>query len=149
MVVRLPVETLTGGRRSSEMSTFYGCCGSARGGRTDQGVTHVAMEATGIDSMPVYHVLLAHGEFEQALVCNAGQVKNVPQAARRLLIPNDRVILRRGMCGGGFASAGVAVVVVVVSVMSVPLWFRGDPAAARSFCLLALEIAGRAGRVSV
>jgi hypothetical protein len=36
-----------------------------------------------------------------------------------------------------FASAGVA---MVVSVMSVPLWFRGDVVAARSFCLLALEI---------
>jgi len=27
---------------------------------TDHGVTHVAMEATGIYSMPVYHALLAH-----------------------------------------------------------------------------------------
>jgi transposase len=36
------------------------------------------MEATGIYSMPVYHALLEHGEFEQVLVCNAGHVKNVP-----------------------------------------------------------------------
>ena len=43
-----------------------------------QGVTHVAMEATGIYSMPVYHALLEHGDFEQVLVCNAGHVKNVP-----------------------------------------------------------------------
>jgi transposase len=44
---------------------------------TGHDVTHVAMEATGIDSMPVYHALLAHGAFE-VLVCNAGHVKNVP-----------------------------------------------------------------------
>ena len=41
-------------------------------------VTHVAMEATGIYSMPVYHALIEHGNFEQVLVCNAGHVKNVP-----------------------------------------------------------------------
>jgi transposase len=38
----------------------------------------VAMEATGIYSMPVYHALIEHGQFEQVLVCNAGHVKNVP-----------------------------------------------------------------------
>ena len=42
------------------------------------GVTHVAMEATGIYSMPVYHALIEHGRFAQVLVCNAGHVKNVP-----------------------------------------------------------------------
>jgi transposase len=42
------------------------------------GVTHVAMEATGIYSMPVYHALIEHGKFGQVLVCNAGHVKNVP-----------------------------------------------------------------------
>ena len=36
------------------------------------------MEATGIYSMPVYHALIEHGEFEKVLVCNAGHVKNVP-----------------------------------------------------------------------
>ena len=41
------------------------------------GVTHVAMEATGSYSMPVYHALMESG-FEQVLVCNAGHVKNVP-----------------------------------------------------------------------
>jgi hypothetical protein len=38
----------------------------------------VAMEATGIYSMPVYHALAEHGDFAQVLVCNAGHVKNVP-----------------------------------------------------------------------
>ena len=36
------------------------------------------MEATGIYSMPVYHALIEHGDFEKVLVCNAGHVKNVP-----------------------------------------------------------------------
>src|SRR5215472_18387640 len=43
-----------------------------------EGVTHVAMEATGVYSMPVYHALVEHGNFEKVLVCNAGHVKNVP-----------------------------------------------------------------------
>src|SRR2546423_13680529 len=43
-----------------------------------QGVTHVAMEATGVYTMPVYHALLEPGCFEQVLVCNAAHVKNVP-----------------------------------------------------------------------
>ena len=42
------------------------------------GVTHVAMEATGIYSMPVYHALIEHGDFTRVLVCTAGHVKNVP-----------------------------------------------------------------------
>src|SRR5436305_10754079 len=41
-------------------------------------VIRVAMEATGIYTMPVYHALIEHGRFEQVLVCNAAQVKNVP-----------------------------------------------------------------------
>jgi hypothetical protein len=41
---------------------------------TEQQVTHVAMEATGIYSMPVYHALIEHGQFEKVLVCNAGHV---------------------------------------------------------------------------
>jgi transposase len=43
-----------------------------------QGVTHVAMEATGVYTMLVYHALLEPGCFEQVLVCNAAHVKNVP-----------------------------------------------------------------------
>lgn len=41
-------------------------------------VTRVAMEATGVYSMPVYHALLEYGRFEQVLICNAAHVKNVP-----------------------------------------------------------------------
>jgi transposase len=42
------------------------------------GVTHVAMEATGIYSMPACHALAGHGDFEKVLLCNAGHVRNVP-----------------------------------------------------------------------
>jgi transposase len=58
--------------------TFYGVLREASRWLTSLGVTHVAMEATGIYSMPVYHALIEHGQFAQVLVCNAGHVKNVP-----------------------------------------------------------------------
>ena len=55
--------------------TFYGVLREAARWLTDQRVTHVAMEATAIYSMPVYHALVEHGGFEQVVVCNAGHVK--------------------------------------------------------------------------
>jgi len=58
--------------------TFYGVLGETARWLVSLGVTHVAMEATGIYSMPVYHALVEHGDFEKVLVCNAGHVKNVP-----------------------------------------------------------------------
>jgi len=58
--------------------TFYGVLREAARWLGSLGVTHVAMEATGIYSMPVYHALAGHGHFEQVLVCNAAHVKNVP-----------------------------------------------------------------------
>ncbi len=58
--------------------TFYGVLREAARWLTSLGVTHVAMEATGVYSMPVYYALIEHGEFTQVLVCNAGHVKNVP-----------------------------------------------------------------------
>jgi hypothetical protein len=58
--------------------TFYGVLREAAKWLMSEGVTHVAMEATGIYSMPVCHALLEHGDFEKVLVCNAGHVKNVP-----------------------------------------------------------------------
>lgn len=59
-------------------TTFYGVLVQAAAWLTEQQVTHVAMEATGIYSMPVYHALVEHGDFEDVLVCNAGHVRNVP-----------------------------------------------------------------------
>ena len=58
--------------------TFYGGLREAARWLGSLGVTHVAMEATGIYSMPVYHALIEHGNFAQVVVCHAGHVKNVP-----------------------------------------------------------------------
>ena len=65
--------------------TFYGVLAEAARWLSGLGVTHVAMEATGIYSMPVYHALIEHGDFTQVLVCNAGHVKNVPGRKTDLL----------------------------------------------------------------
>ena len=79
VAVRLPGDG-PGGRATVKRTfkTFYGVLGEAARWLTSLGVTHMAMEATGIYSMPVYHALIEHGEFTQVLVCNAGHVKNVP-----------------------------------------------------------------------
>jgi transposase len=57
---------------------FYGVLREMARWLVSVSVTHVAMEATGIYTMPVYHALLEAGAFEQVLVCNAAHVKNVP-----------------------------------------------------------------------
>jgi transposase len=78
VAVRMPGEGPDGRKTVKRtFKTFYGVLRECARWLTGHGVTHVAMEATGIYSMPVYHALLAHGEFE-VLVCNAGHVKNVP-----------------------------------------------------------------------
>jgi len=67
-------------KRKTERRTyraFYGVLREMSKWLESQGVTHVAMEATGSYSMPVYHALM-ESDFEQVLVCNAGHVKNVP-----------------------------------------------------------------------
>jgi transposase len=56
---------------------FYGVLREMARWLVSLGVTHVAMEATGTYSMPVYYALMESG-FEKVLVCNAGHVKNVP-----------------------------------------------------------------------
>jgi len=79
VAVRLPGDGPDGRVMHKRMfKTFYGVLREAARWLTSLGVTHVAMEATGIYSMPVYHALVEHGDFAQVLVCNAGQVKNVP-----------------------------------------------------------------------
>ncbi len=69
-----------GGRdtRVRKFGAFYGVLRDMTRWLAAQGVTHVAMEATGVYTMPVYHALLEPGSFEQVLVCNAAHVKNVP-----------------------------------------------------------------------
>jgi hypothetical protein len=58
--------------------TFYGVLAEAAKWLVSQGVTHVAMEATGTYPVPACRALPGHGDFERVLVCNAGHVKNVP-----------------------------------------------------------------------
>ena len=79
VAVRVPGDG-PGGRQTIKRTfkTFYGVLAEAARWLGGLGVTHVAMEATGIYSMPVYHALVEHGDFEKVLVCNAGHVKNVP-----------------------------------------------------------------------
>jgi transposase len=79
VAVRLPADGPDGrATHKRTFKTFYGVLREAARWLNSLGVTHVAMEATGIYSMPVYHALIEHGKFEQVLVCNAGHVKNVP-----------------------------------------------------------------------
>jgi transposase len=79
VAVRLPGEGPDGREMLKRtFKTFYGVLREAARWLSSLGVTRVAMEATGIYSMPVYHALTGHGEFTRVLVCNAGHVKNVP-----------------------------------------------------------------------
>lgn len=83
--------------------TFYGVLAEAAKWLVSLGVTHVAMEATGIYSMPVYHALIEHGDFGQVLVCNAGHVKNVPGRKTDLADAEWLVhLLECGLLAGGF-----------------------------------------------
>ncbi|HEX3548154.1 MAG TPA: IS110 family transposase, partial [Mycobacterium sp.] len=69
------------GGRNTEVRKFrayYGVLSEMARWLVSLQVSHVAMEATGIYTMPVYHALIEHGRFEQILVCNAAHVKNVP-----------------------------------------------------------------------
>jgi transposase len=79
VAVRLPGDG-PGGRATVKrtFTTFYGVLREAARWLSSLEVSHVAMEATGIYSMPVYHALIEHGDFAHVLVCNAGHVKNVP-----------------------------------------------------------------------
>jgi len=79
VAVRLP-GNVAGERQTVKRTfrTFYGVLAQAARWLTEQDVTHVAMECTGVYSMPVYHALVEHGDFEQVLMCNAGHVRNVP-----------------------------------------------------------------------
>ena len=83
--------------------TFYGVLAEAARWLSGLGVTHVAMEATGIYSMPACHALIEHGDFTQVLVCNAGHVKNVPGRKTDLADAGWLVhLLECGLLAGGF-----------------------------------------------
>jgi transposase len=79
VAVRTPGEA-PGGRHTEvrKFRAFYGVLIEMARWLVSLQVTRVAMEATGIYTMPVYHALIEHGRFEQVLVCNAAHVKNVP-----------------------------------------------------------------------
>jgi transposase len=68
-----------GERRSPvrKYKTYYGVLREMCAWLTECGVTHVAMESTGIYSNPVLHALAEFGGFE-IIKCNAAHVKNVP-----------------------------------------------------------------------
>jgi transposase len=75
--VRTPGEGRT--KRRSEVktfATFEGQLRSLRDWLVERGVTHVAMEATGVYWKPVWHVL--DGSFEELLLVNPAHIKNVP-----------------------------------------------------------------------
>jgi transposase len=76
--VRTPGER-PGERRSQvrKYKTFYGVLMEMCAWLRECGVTHVAMESTGIYSNPVFHALMESGGFE-VIKCNAAHVKNVP-----------------------------------------------------------------------
>src|SRR4051794_10920688 len=99
VAVRAPGEGRDGRKTIKRtFKTFYGVLRECARWLTGHGVTQVAMEATGIYSMPVYHALVAHGEFE-VLVCNAGHVKNVP-GRKTSRMPNGwRICSNAGCCG--------------------------------------------------
>jgi len=76
-----------GGRDTTvrKFPAFYGVLREMAAWLASLRVTQVAMEATGIYTMPVYHALVEPGVFERVLVCNAAHVKNVPGRKTDLL----------------------------------------------------------------
>jgi transposase len=78
VAVRTPGKERDGRKTEKRVyRAFYGVLREMAKWLVSQGVTHVAMEATGTYSMPVYYALM-ESDFEKVLVCNAGHVKNVP-----------------------------------------------------------------------
>jgi transposase len=104
VAVRLPGDGPDGRQMIKRtFKTFYGVLREAARWLTSPGVTHVAMEATGIYSMPVYHALIEHGDFTRVLVGNAGHVKNVPGRKTDLADAEWLVhLLECGLLAGSF-----------------------------------------------
>jgi transposase len=78
-----------GGRQTEvrKFRAFYGVLTEMARWLVSLQVTHVAMEATGIYTMPVYHALIEQGRFEQVLVCNAAHVKTYLAAKQTHSMP--------------------------------------------------------------
>lgn len=78
VTVRVPGQTAgTRAQQTRKFRTFYQVLRQMVGWLVDQGVTHVAMEATGVYWKPVFHALCEPDTLEVVLV-NARHVKNVP-----------------------------------------------------------------------
>ena len=77
VAVRVPGPAGGRGQQVRRFSTFWAGLQEMAAWLVESGVTHVAMEATGIYWRPVWHAL-AGEETLTVLVCNAAHVKNVP-----------------------------------------------------------------------
>jgi transposase len=78
VTVRVPGQTPgTRTQQTRKFRTFYQVLRQMVGWLVDHGVTHVAMEATGVYWKPVFHALCEADTLEVVLV-NARHVKNVP-----------------------------------------------------------------------
>ena len=72
VAVRLPGDGPDGRETDKRtFKTFYGVLAEAARWLS-LGVTHVAMEATGIYSMPVYHALVEHGALRRCWCATPG-----------------------------------------------------------------------------
>ena len=85
VTVRVPGQ-IPGARaqQTRKFRTFYQVLRQMVGWLVEQGVTHVAMEATGVYWKPVFHALCEPDTLEVVLV-NARHVKNVPGRKTDLL----------------------------------------------------------------
>ena len=78
VTVRVPGRTpRSRAQQTRKFRTFYQVLRQMVGWLADQGVTHVAMEATGVYWKPIFHALCEPDTLEVVLV-NARHVKNVP-----------------------------------------------------------------------
>ena len=78
VTVRVPGQTpRSRAQQTRKFRTFYQVLRQMVGWLVDQGVTHVAMEATGVYWKPIFHALCEADTLEVVLV-NARHVKNVP-----------------------------------------------------------------------
>jgi transposase len=77
VAVRVPGPAGVRGQQVRRFSTFWAGLQEMAAWLVESGVTHAAMEATGIYWRPVWHAL-AGEETLTVLVCNAAHVKNVP-----------------------------------------------------------------------
>ena len=96
------------GRRSQQtrkFRTFYQVLRQMVGWLVEQGVTHAAMEATGVYWKPVFHALGETDTVEVVLV-NARHVKNVPGRKTDLL---TELAIPFGSCFHGRGGGGATV----------------------------------------